>query len=105
MSQFLLNNSIQLVALVLLVTVLTLETRKFMKRKSIDLSQFLVFLRQKIEELGNPLLGKLAAIAVVSFLVSLVSFREWWVNDVFHVVFLASLLLDRSEQIIRSVFK
>jgi hypothetical protein len=83
------------VLIVFLITVAFLansEYKKYLAKKNMDPAEFRSMLRLKIDEVGKELLAKLAVSVLVSVVISLVSFRELWMNDCFHIVFLTNLL-------------
>lgn len=81
-----------------------LEYKDYLKRKSITNSEYLKILMEKVNEVGMLLAAKLATSLVVACLISVVSFRQFWSNDTFHIVFLSSLLLKPARKYIGRIF-
>lgn len=100
---FLLNNSISLIGLIVGTVLVVSSIREFAKKKNMNISDSLVFLRQRLNEIGNELILKLISSLFITLMISLVSFRELWSNDVFHVVFICSLLKTKTEELLKKM--
>jgi hypothetical protein len=61
--------------------------------------------RRNLEAKTGNVFVSLAGSILVTLIISMVSFRQVWSNDVFHVVFLASLLRNRAEFLFYSIFE
>lgn len=105
MLDFLLDHSIHIIGCIALTFIAVSETKRYMKNNRISLYDLTSKIRSNINEVGEELIPKLLSSAVVSILISIVSFRELWMNDVFHIVFLASLLLGPANHYIKQLFK
>lgn len=102
--QFLLDNSITIIFLITASILGYSEYKKYLARKQLTPQEFRSLLRFKINEVGNELLAKLAVSIVVTLLISIVSFRELWMNDCFHIVFLTNLLSKPTYKYLKKLF-
>lgn len=75
-----------------------------MKKNQLTFRQYAVEVYENLKARSDNLLTTLAASIIVAIIISMVSFREVWSNDVFHVVFVASLLRDHVERFLYSSF-
>lgn len=105
MLDFLLNNSITIIFLLTIGFLGYSEYRRYLQRKEITPSEFRSLVRSKINEIGSGLLTKLATAVVIALIVSLVSFRELFVMDVFHTVFLTLLLARPVSKKLKAIFE
>jgi hypothetical protein len=103
MLAFLLNNSISLIGLIVGTVLVVSSVREYAKKKDMNISDALVFLRQRLNEIGNELILKLISGLLITLAISLISFREIWSNDVFHVVFVCSLLKTKTEELLKRI--
>lgn len=101
----LMNNSILLIFLLTVAIVGRSEYKKYLKRKNIDSVEFKNQLRSKLNAVGNEMLAKLAVSIIVSVVISLVSFRELWMNDCFHIVFLTNLMSKPTYKRLKRLFE
>ena len=92
MVQLLLDNSIFMIACFCFGFVGYSECRRYLRRSGKTPKEVRSSLRLKLDEVGKHLLIKLASSVIVTLVISLISFREVWMNDCFHIVFVASLL-------------
>lgn len=105
MMQLLMNNSILIVFLLAAFVVGRSEYKRYLAKQSLTPKEFRDLLRLKLNEAGSKVLSKFVASLVISLLISMVSFRELWVNDVFHVVFLTMLMARPIHKQIRKLFE
>lgn len=98
MLQFLLNHCVSIVGLLALVILARNLTKEYMGKKGLDRAQLVSLLRLKTNEVGKFLFPKIIASVVITLTISPISFREIWVPDVYHVVFITSILFNRVEQ-------
>lgn len=78
--------------------------RAEMKKRGTSLKGYLLALKANSQGLGDRILVKIVASISLSLLISFISFRELWNNDVFHIVFLSSLLIARTESLVIELF-
>lgn len=105
MIQSLLDHSILLIFLVTAFIVGRSEYKKYLDRKNLSPQELRSVLRLKIDSIGKELLAKLAVSIIVTLVISLVSFRELWMNDCFHIVFLTNLLSKPTYKRLKSIFE
>ena len=97
MLNFLLNHCVSIVGLLALAILARNLTKEYMGKKGLDRAQLVSLLRLKTNEIGKFLFPKIIASVLITLVVSPVSFRELWVPDVYHVVFITSILFNRVE--------
>lgn len=105
MLQTLMNNSILIVFLLTVFVVGRNEYRRYLQRKGISGLEFRLSLQRQIDKAGAPLLAKLATALIVASLISIVSFREFFLTDVFHTVFLTMLLVRPVHRLVKNLIK
>lgn len=81
------------------------EYRRHLEKTKLSPREFRSLLRLKFNEIGNELVLKLVASAVITVVISMVSFREIWMNDAFHIVFLTNLLYARTVNLLVKLFE
>lgn len=99
------NNSILIIFLIVLAVLARAEYKKYLVRTGKDSKEFRSLLRLRLNDIGNRLLVKIGTAVIIAFIVSLVSFREIWSNDVFHVTFLALLLAGPVHKSIKKIIE
>lgn len=102
--QFLMDNSIILIFLIAASILGYSEYKKYLQKQAMSPVEFRSMLRLKLNEVGNELLAKFAVSVIVSIVISLVSFRELWMNDTFHIVFLTNLLSRPTWKYLKRLF-
>lgn len=95
------------VALVGLVTLLFLGIRYLraeQKRTGVSLEECLKRISARLENYSSEWFASLLLTMIICIVVSLVSFRQLWSNDVFNVVFISTLLRPHIRRAIDVVF-
>jgi hypothetical protein len=105
MFQTLMNNSVLLVFLVTASVLAYSEYKKYLAKQRMSPQEFRSFLRLKLNEAGSQLLIKFVNALLIAFVISMVSFREIWVNDVFHIVFLTLLMAKPLHKMVKSILE
>lgn len=105
MLDFLLDHSVHIIGFIVFIFMAVSETRRYMKKNKMSCSDLTSKIRLNINEVGEELIPKLLSSVAVSTLISIISFRELWMNDTFHIVFLSSLLLGPANKYIKQLFK
>ena len=98
------NYSVALVGLITAIFLGVRYVRAYMKREGLTFDQYKAQVHDRLEPIADNLFVVLATAIVVSFVISFVSFRQLWSNDVFHVVVVASLLRTHVEYLVQKVF-
>lgn len=96
--------SVALVGLVVLLFLSYRHVKAEMKKLDVGFKGYLRCLKARLEPFADNLFVALISAMAISLVISLVSFRQVWSNDVFHVVFVAALLRTHVERIVRIVF-
>jgi hypothetical protein len=81
------------------------EYKRYLAKQGMTSQEFRDLLKLKLNEAGSKVLLKFITSLIIAFLISMVSFRELWVNDVFHVVFLTMLLARPIHKQLRKMFE
>jgi len=102
---FLINHSIDLVGLVVILIFGYDQYRKYIQKNNMTGREFLSMMRRRLNEVGNELAAKFVTSIVVAFIISFISFRELFVTDVFHTVFLTMLLVRPVFKHVQNIFK
>jgi hypothetical protein len=102
--QSVMNFSVASIGLAVVVVLGAQYVYRQMKSKKLTVREYLKELQANLEASAGSLLVTLAASVLVSLIITMVSFRQVWSNDVFHVVFLAALLRDKAEYFLYRVF-
>lgn len=89
---WLLNNSHRIILFLALSYLTFCYVQNFMKKRGMNWNDFKSYFKSKLKETLEHLFPKIVTSIVFTFLISLISFREYWINDVFHVVFLTIIL-------------
>lgn len=105
LTEFLLNNFIVILFLSLLVYICIDQKNKYIIEKGMSKSEFNTMFRSKFNEVGNYLFKKLINALSISIIISLISFRELFIPDVFHTVFLTLLLSQYTEKYLQKLVK
>ena len=105
MFQTLMNHSITIVFLIAAAIIARSEYKRYLVKQQMSPQEFRSLLRLKINEAGAGLLIKFVNAVLIAFVISLVSFREIWVNDVFHIVFLTLLMARPLHKLVKSVLE
>lgn len=105
MLTFLLNHSVLIIFLLTTAVVARNEYRRYLQRNKMDAEEFKSRIRERINEVGSGLLAKLATALVVAAAISMISFREIFLNDVFHTVFLTMLLVKPVHKYLSRLFE
>ncbi len=100
-----LDNSILIIFLVTAYALGKAEYKKYLERKSLSPNEFRSLLRPKISKIRNEILVKFVVTLMVTVIISVVSFRQLWVNDCFHITFLAYLLGNPIHKRLKSLFE
>lgn len=90
--EFVLNNSVLIIALITASLVIASEYKSYVKRKNLDPVELRSLLRRKLQEISTELAIKTVVAVLISIVISAVSFKELWTIEVFHIVFLTSIL-------------
>jgi hypothetical protein len=104
MIQTLLNNSVWMIGLIAFLYLLVSFARKEMKRQNMNVMEYLVFLRHNLDVATHDLTLQLIIAIGLSFLISLVSFRQLWSMDVFHIVFICFILKTPAQNVMSKIF-
>lgn len=102
---FLLNNSIFIVFTICAVALGYIEYRQYLKRRLTSGSILTDKFKANINDVARDLLVKLLVSVIIAFVISLVSFRELWMNDTFHIVFLTNILYGRVSTYLKHLVK
>lgn len=105
MLDFLINHSIHLVGLTVVAIFGYDQYRKYIQKNNMTGREFLSMLRKRLNEVGNEVAAKFFTSVVVAFIISFISFRELFVTDVFHTVFLTMLLVRPVFKQVQNIFK
>jgi hypothetical protein len=103
--EMLLNNIIVLLFLTLITYIAIDQKNKYIVKNGLTKEEFNLSFRQKFNEVVGYLFKKLVNALAVSIVISLISFRELFIPDVFHTVFLTILLIPYSEKYILKLVK
>jgi hypothetical protein len=57
---------------------------------------------RRFKEALRPATRYFIVVSLITMIISVVSFRRIWINDVFHIVFLGGLLWDSVVQFVRN---
>lgn len=104
MLTFLLNNSIVLIFISTIFFLALLESKQLMQRKGISKIEFYSQFRERSRDFVTLILLKLVTAIALTITISMLSFRQFWLNDVFHVTFFTLLLLRQFEKGIKFLF-
>jgi hypothetical protein len=103
--QFLMDNSVLIVFLITAAVLGRSEYKRYLRENGLSSAEAIARLRRGINEIGESLFPKLLATLLISLLISMVSFREIFVPDVFHIVFLTMLLARPTSKLIKKLFQ
>lgn len=102
---FLLDNSVLIAFLLTVAFVGYREYKEYLRRTGMSTAHFRNILKIRLNIVGTGLLAKLITALVVASVISAVSFREVFLPDVFHTVFLTMLLVKPVFNKIKSVLE
>lgn len=105
MLQFLIQHSVSIIGIIAITFLGMSASKEYMKKHNMTTSQFFSEIRRVKDEVGTVLLAKLITASLITLVVSLISFRQIWMNDTFHVVFLTIIIYPRLEQYLKSTLK
>ena len=105
MLDLLINHSIHLIGIVVLGLMAHYQYKRLLQQSGLTPEAFRSSLRVKFNEVGNKLAAKLATSLVVATIISIVSFRELFVNDVFHTVFFTMVLVPLVYKKVKYIFE
>src|SRR5690606_29162682 len=105
MIEVLLDNSVLIIGFLVISLVGYREYRRYLQRKGITSEQFRVSFRENLNKVSPSLLTKLAMSVCIAVIISVISFRSLFVNDVFHTVFLTILMAPTTYKVLRRLFE
>jgi hypothetical protein len=100
---FLLNNSLFIVTGIAFTVFGIAEYRRYLDKRMMTNAEFIQQLRERLNDQGSILAYKLLTSVIVTLVISMVSFRQLWMNDCFHIVFLTAILFPPTLRFLRKL--
>lgn len=100
---FLLDNSISLIALLVVLFLGISRLKAEMKKRKMKIFPFLKLVRQRLHEMERAALSTLIAVGMLNILVSLIVFRCLWSNLAFDSLLIGLLVYSKIKFIIEDI--